>query len=72
MATTAEIDTALDALRSARVALAQAADFRARAVLRRDTAAAALVSATMQVQTARDLVIANKAALQALLSTAET
>jgi hypothetical protein len=72
MATTAEIDIALAALRSARVALAQAADKRARAVLTRDSAATALTLATSTVQSARDLVATRKAAVQALLSTTET
>lgn len=71
MATTAEIDAALTLLRSNRVALAQASDVRARAVIVRDSAAQALQAATAGVVTARDDVAAAKAALQALLSQPE-
>lgn len=72
MATTAEIDAAITLLRSTRVALAQAAEYRARCVLTRDVAAAALVDGTAKVQTARDAVTAAKTALAALLATTET
>jgi hypothetical protein len=72
MATTAEIDAAIVLLRSVRLQLAQCADTRARCVLTRDAAAAALSDATTKVQTARDAVTAAKTALAALLATAET
>lgn len=71
MATTAEIDAALTLLRSKRVALAQASDVRARAVIVRDGGAQALQAATAGVVAARDEVATAKTALQALLAQPE-
>jgi hypothetical protein len=72
MATTAEIDAALSLLRSSRVALANTADTRARCVLARDAATAAVTDATQQFLAARDAVTAAKTALQTLLAQPET
>lgn len=72
MATTAEIDAALSLLRSARVKFAQVGDQRARLVLARDAATAAVVDINAQFVGARDAVTAAKTALQTLLSQAET
>jgi hypothetical protein len=71
MATTAEIDAALTALRSARVVLANATETRARAVLARDTANEALTNATAAALAARSDVNAKKEAARLLLSEPE-
>lgn len=72
MATTADIDKAVAALASARLALAQATADRSQKLTLRDLAASNLTAATTAMQQARDTMTSAKTNLLAVLAQPET